>query len=278
MKKFQILVDSASDLSNSYLQGEDIPFKVVPLTILANNNEYVDDDNIDVDAMLADMHACKKNTSACPAPNSFLQEFDNAEYTFIVTITAKLSGCYNAAVVAKNSYDKPDNIFVIDSKATGGTEILLVDKLVKLIKQGLSYQEICEKIIEYRDKKSLFFILQKFDNLINNGRMSKIAGLIASTLVIRPICIAKEGEIAILKKVIGIKNAFAKLIQLIKDRFQEEPENREKLIITHCKNEEDANYLKEEISKVCDFKEIEVRPMQGLCSFYALEKGLILCH
>lgn len=278
MKKFQILADSASDLTNAYINDENIAFKVVPLTILANNNEYVDDDNIDIDAMLNDMHACKKNTSACPAPQSFLQEFDNAEYTFVVTITSKLSGCYNAAVVAKNSYDKPDNIFVIDSKATGGTEILLVDRLVKLIKSGLSYEEICQKIIEYRDKKSLFFILQKFENLINNGRMSKIAGLIANTLVIRPICIAKEGEIAILKKVMGIKNAFSKLVQLIKERFQEEPENREKLIITHCKNEEDANFLKEEIAKVCDFKEIEVRPMRGLCSFYALEKGLILCH
>ncbi|MBE7074294.1 MAG: DegV family protein [Clostridiales bacterium] len=278
MKKFQILVDSASDLSNSYLQGEDIPFKVIPLTILANNKEYIDDDNIDIDAMLTDMHKCKKNTSACPAPQSFLQEFENAEYTFIVTITSKLSGCYNAAVVAKNSHSKPENIFVVDSKATCGTEILIIDKLVKLIKEGLSYEEICEKIVAYRDKKSLFFILQKFDNLINNGRMSKIAGLIASTLVIRPICIAKEGEIAMLKKVIGIKNAFSKLIQLIKDRFHEEPENREKLIITHCKNEQDANYLKDEIAKVCDFKEIEVRPMKGLCSFYALEKGLILCH
>lgn len=278
MKKFQILVDSASDLYNNYLDKKDIAFKVIPLTVLANEKDYVDDDNVDIDAMLADMHACKKNKSACPAPNSFLEEFDNAEYTFIVTITAKLSGCYNAAVVAKNSYEKPDNIFVIDSKATSGTEILLVDKLVSLIEKGLSYEEICEKIINYRDKKSLFFILQKFDNLINNGRMSKIAGFIANTLAIKPICIAKEGEIAIAKKVIGIKNAFRNLIQMIKDRFNNEDGGKEKLIISHCKNEEDALYLKEEISKVCDFKEIEIVPMKGLCSFYALEKGLILCH
>ena len=278
MKKFQILVDSASDLYNNYLDKKDIAFKVIPLTVTANEKDYVDDDNVDIDAMLADMHACKKNTSACPAPNSFLQEFDNAEYTFIVTITSKLSGCYNAAVVAKNSYEKPDNIFVIDSKATSGTEILLVDKLVSLIEKGLSYEEICEKIINYRDKKSLFFILQKFDNLINNGRMSKIAGFIANTLAIKPICIAKEGEIAVAKKVIGIKNAFRNLIQMIKDRFNSEDGGKEKLIISHCKNEEDALYLKEEIAKVCDFKEIEVVPMKGLCSFYALEKGLILCH
>ena len=277
MKKFQILVDSASDLKNDYLKDyEDIGFKVIPLTILAGNKEFVDDDNINIDEMLEAMHSSKKSSSACPAPQSFLDEFDKAEYTFVVTITAKLSGCYNSAMVAKQSYEKSENIHVIDSKATSGTEILIVNKLVKLIKEGLSYQEIVEKIEKYRDSKSLWFILQKFDNLINNGRMSKIAGLIASTLVIRPICIAAEGEIKMLKKIIGIKNAFTKLIQLIKEKKSDY--SQDTLIISHCKAEEEANQLKSDISKVCNFKEIQIVPMRGLCSYYALEKGVILCH
>ena len=45
--KYQILVDSASDLRNDYLSKEkEIGFKVIPLTILANGKEFVDDDNI----------------------------------------------------------------------------------------------------------------------------------------------------------------------------------------------------------------------------------------
>ena len=226
--------------------------------------------------MLDDMHASKKSSSACPAPESFLKEFDNAEYTFIVTITSKLSGCYNSAVVAKNSYSKPENICVIDSKAVSGTEILLVDRLVELIKQDLPYQQICEEINAYRDKKSLYFILQKFDNLVNNGRMSKIAGLIASKLVIRPICIAHEGEIKMAKKIIGIKNAFSKLVQMISEKAKDF--SKETLIIKHCYAEEEANYIKSDLEKQCNFKEIRVQAMRGLCSYYALEKGLIICH
>lgn len=276
MKKFQILVDSASDLKNDYLDGCDIGFKVIPLTILAGDKEFVDNDNVNIDEMLSAMHTTKKSSSACPSPQSFLDEFDKAEYTFVVTITAKLSGCYNAAMVAKQSYNKSENIHVIDSKAVSGTEILIVNKLVKLINEGLSYQEIIEKIEKYRDSKSLWFILQKFDNLINNGRMSKIAGLIANTLVIRPICIAAEGEIKILKKIIGIKNAFSKLVQLIKEKKADYSEDT--LIITHCKAEEEANKLKADIEQTCNFKEIQIVPMRGLCSYYALEKGVILCH
>lgn len=274
--KYQILVDSASDLLSDYLADSEIGFKVIPLTINVGDNEYVDNDDLDIKKMLDDMHASKKSSSACPAPESFLKEFDNAEYTFIVTITSKLSGCYNSAVVAKNSYSKPENICVIDSKAVSGTEILLVDRLVEFIKQDLPYQQICEEINAYRDKKSLYFILQKFDNLVNNGRMSKIAGLIASKLVIRPICIAHEGEIKMAKKIIGIKNAFSKLVQMISEKAKDY--SKETLIITHCYAEEEANYIKNDLEKQCNFKEIRVQAMRGLCSYYALEKGLIICH
>lgn len=274
--KYQILVDSASDLLSDYYTDHEIGFKVVPLTIHVNDKEYVDNDSLNIQEMLADMHASKKSSSACPAPQSFLSEFDNAEYTFIVTITSKLSGCYNSAVVAKNSYSKPENICVIDSKAVSGTEMLIVDKLIELIKQDLPYEQIVKEITEYRDKRSLYFILQKFDNLVNNGRMSKIAGLIASKLVIRPICIAYEGEIKIAKKIIGIKNTFTKLVQMIGEKAKDF--SKETLIITHCFAEEEANYIKSDFEKKCNFKEIRILPMRGLCSYYALEKGLIICH
>lgn len=274
--KFQILVDSASDLLSNYVKDKNIGFKVIPLTINVSDREYVDNDSLDIEKMLADMHSNKKSSSACPAPESFLQEFDKAEYTFIVTITSKLSGCYNSACVAKNSYSKPENIFVIDSKAVSGTEILLVDKLLELIKQELEFEQICQEITAYRDKKNLYFILQKFDNLVNNGRMSKIAGLIASKLVIRPICIAHEGEIKMAKKIIGIKNAFTKLVSMICEKAKDF--SKETLIITHCYAEDEANFIKNDIEKKCNFKEIRVLPMRGLCSYYALEKGIIVCH
>lgn len=274
--KYQILVDSASDLKSDYIQDQNIGFKVIPLTININDQEYIDNDDLDCEQMLKDMHESKKNSSACPAPESFLQNFDSAEYTFIVTITAKLSGCYNAACVAKNSYSKPENVHVIDSKAVSGTEILIVDKLVELIKEGLSFEEIKTKIDEFRDERNLYFILQKFDNLVNNGRMSKIAGLIASKLVIRPICIAHEGEIKMAKKIIGIKNAFTKMVQMIKEKAKDF--SKQTIIITHCFAEEEAKEIKSNIEKLCNFKEIRILPMRGLCSYYALEKGVIVCH
>ena len=42
--------------------------------------------------------------------------------------------------------------------------------------------------------------------------------------------------------------------------------------------ENEANQIKEDLEKNCNFKEIQIMPMRGLCSYYALEKGLIICH
>lgn len=274
--KYQILVDSASDLTDDYIKDENIGFKVVPLTIRTGEQEFVDDNTLDTAKMLEQMHANKKSTSACPSPESFLENFSNAQYTFIVTITSKLSGCYNSAVVAKNSYEKSENVCVIDSKAVSGTEILIVDRLKQLIEEGKEFEEICNEIQKFRDERELFFILHKFDNLVNNGRMSKFSYLLANTLSIKPVCVANDGEIKVAKKVIGIKNAFSKMITMIGEKIKDF--SKRVLIITHCFAEKEANDIKDSIEKKYNFKEIRVKPMRGLCSFYALEKGIIVCH
>ena len=67
--KFQILVDSASDLRSDYLAKEkEIGFKVIPLTILANGKEFVDNDDINIDDMLENMHQCKIGMKTPLAP------------------------------------------------------------------------------------------------------------------------------------------------------------------------------------------------------------------
>lgn len=51
--KFKIIVDSSSNLLNSYYQDKkDVAFKVVPLTIRIGQEEFIDNDELDVNRML----------------------------------------------------------------------------------------------------------------------------------------------------------------------------------------------------------------------------------
>ena len=150
---------------------------------------------------------------------------------------------------------------------------LIVEKLVELIERGLEFNEIVKLIEKYRDERTLFFILQKFDNLIANGRMSRVAGFVANTLLIRPICRAVDGDIKIAFKLMGPKNAFQKLIKMTSEECKDK---NSKIVITHCEDEQDAKYIKSQL-ELLNYKNVVVLPMRGLTSYYALEKGIILC-
>lgn len=277
MKKFQIIVDSASDLDSKHVKNKDIGFRVVPLTITIGDKNYVDDDNINVDEMLESLHKFKGKTStACPSPEAFSKYYTDAENTFVVTISSKLSGTYNAACLGAKEFENDSNfnIHVIDSKLVSGAEELIVDKLVELIEKGLEFNDIVTEIDKFRDERQLFFTLAKFDNLIANGRMSKIVALIAKTLIIRPVCKGVEGEIKVIEKVIGVNNAFKKMATFISKAVQTFKDKV--LIINKCKADNECEQLVKLIKENCDFKEIRIKETKGLCSFYALEKGLIV--
>lgn len=274
--KYQIIVDSCSDLDKNYLDGTGIGFKIVPLIINVGDKEYVDVEGCNIDEMLAGIKVPKtKSSSACPAPEAFKKEFGSAEYTFVVTITSKLSGCYNSALLAKNEYENSSHVHIIDSKAVSGTEMLIVDKLVELINADLDFEVIVDEIEKFRDNCTLFFVLQRFDNLVNNGRMSKIAGLIASTISLKPICKAVDGEIKTIKKIIGSKQLFPKLSLMIKEVLN--GDKKRHIIITECKAQAEAEELKREIEKNCGNTYVDIMPMKALTSYYALEKGVIVC-
>lgn len=272
--KYKIVVDSSSDLTNDYIKDENIGFEVVPLTIHVDENEYIDNSDLNIDGMLEAMHASKtKAKSSCPSCGYFAKSYEDAENVICITMTSRLSGTYNSAYLG--SKDSKNKVHVIDSKSTSGAIRLLVDKTYDLMKKGLPFEELCNQLEEYKKSLNLFFVLDKFENLVKNGRMSKLTAFIATALYIKPLCCEQDGMIEIYEKPRTMKGALNKLVESIEKKT---PTTEGKTcIITHCKNEKDANYVKDEIIKKYKFKEVIISEMKGLCSFYALEKGIIVC-
>lgn len=273
MKKYKIIVDSSCDLPADAIVDDEIDFEVVPLTIHIQNKEFVDNEMLDTKEMLAAMHASSvKSTTSCPAPGNFLESY-SSEYNFCVTMTSKLSGTFNSARMAMEMCD--NKCFIIDSKATSGSIALIAFELVRLIKLGLSFEEICEKITEFRDNTHLLFVLDRFDNLVKNGRMSRITSIIAGVLHIKPLCEAVEGEIKVAEKPRTRKLAFKRLVEAIGEKVQNFSERC--CVITYCENESLGKELEVAIKEKYNFKDVVVRKMRGLASFYALEDGVIVC-
>ena len=274
--KFKIIVDSSSNLTNDYLKDSNILFESVPLSIRLGNKDYVDDENLNIKEFMNDLSSFKGKTShsSCPTASAYLSALTGADYYFIVTFSKKLSGSYNVAHLAISQFDKPDNVFLIDSKAVAGSMILIVDKLVELINSNMEFNEIKEKILEYRNSLKLLFILDSFDNLIRNGRMSKAVAFIATLMKIKPLCYADDGEINVKEKIRTLEGVIKRLVANIGKMTNITKEN--KVIICHTQDEENANKIKKLITENYELNNIRIIENRGLCSFYSLLNGMIV--
>ena len=270
--KYKIVADSSCDLTKDYINDNEVGFDIVSLSINIDNESFLDDEALDIKLMLNKLKESENAAkTSCPAPGYFTNSYNDAEYVFVVTISSKLSGTFNSAYLG--SVDTTSKVHVVDSKGTSGMMVLLVDKLYELIKSGLSFDEIKTQIDNYQKTLNLFFVLDKFDNLVKNGRMSKITALVAMTFFIKPLCIAEDGQISIYEKPRTMKAALIRLVNNIKDKCND---FSGRCIISHCMNEENALFVKKLIESKYNFKEVVVLPMRGLCSFYALENGIIV--
>lgn len=274
--EYKIIVDSSSNLKSDYIKDDNVGFEVVPLTIRIDNKDYVDDDNIDVKEMLSNLAKTKeKPTTSCPSPANFATAYQGAKYVICITISSKMSGCFNSAFVGGMD-DEGAKIHVIDSLGTSGSLILIADKAYELIKQGLPYEEICEQLDAFAKSTTLLFVLDKFDNLVRNGRMSKIAAFVATSLSIKPICLAENGEIKVYKKVRSMKLAIKGLVSEIA-QFTTGVDISKRTCIVSCINgDEIGQEVKHLIEEQYNFKEVRLVDHKGLCAFYALENGLIV--
>ena len=273
MLKYKIVTDSSSDMLNF----NNIPFAVTPLKIMTEQKEYVDNNTLDVAAMVDELLRHKgRSSTSCPNTDEWLPAFGDAERIFCVTISATISGCYNAACVAKSLYEEqhPDRkVFVINSLSTGPEMKLIIEKLSELISEDKPFEDICDEITVYQSKTGLIFMLESMKNLASNGRVSHLAAKAAGLLGIRVVGKASEkGDLQPLDKCRGAAKALCAII----DRMREEGFWGGKVRISHCLNIELASQLSKALIKEFGNIDIEIYNCGGLCSFYAEKGGLIV--
>lgn len=271
---FVIVVDSGCDLVN-FPECENVIFERAPLTIRVGEKEYTDDFNLDIDGFMDDMIHCTTTTgSAAPSPNIWYEAFKKADNVFAITITSGLSGSYRSAMAAKDMIldEYPDkNIHVIDSLSAGPELTVILYKLTEYIKQGMSFEEITQKITKYKKNTGLGFMLESLDNFVRNGRVNKYVGKITGVLGIRIIGRASAtGELEVVHKSRG------KYLEQLANMVINDGYKGGRLVIAHCFNEDGANRLSKLLTERFPNCSIEIMPTSGLCSYYAENHGLLV--
>jgi DegV family protein with EDD domain len=276
--KYKIVVDSCCELPQELKNDE--RFKIVPLSLTVGNiYDKIDDENFNQKEFLEAVAACPEcPRSACPSPDSYMESYiTEAEHVYVVTLSSRLSGSYNSAVLGMNLYHEnygEKDIYVVDSKSAACGETQIAVKIMEFEEQGLSFNEVVEKIEDYVKNLNTYFVLETLDTLRKNGRLSRVKALVATTLNIKPVMGADDGNILQIGQGIGMKKGLAKMAEaVIKDAVH--PEIK-RLMITHCNNLKGAESLKKQILEKINVKETIIMDARGVSSMYANDGGVIV--
>lgn len=211
--KTRIIVDSTTDLLPEFKAR----VYTVPLTVHFGEEEYIDGVTIDHKTFYEKLiESDVLPTTSQATPDAFLKEFEQAknagESAVVITISSKLSGTYQSAVIAAQEYD---HIHVVDSGtgAVGGG--ILAEYALALLDKGWEAKTIAEELEAVKQNIIIVALVDTLEYLKKGGRVSKTVAFAGGVLNIKPVLSVVDGEINMLGKARGSKMGNNLLIQEI---------------------------------------------------------------
>lgn len=276
--EYKIIGDSCTDLTREMMDTG--CFAKVPLTIDVGKDTIVDDASFDQALLLDKMERWNDATkTACPSPVQYLDEIEEGKDNYIVTLSARLSGSYNAAMQAVSLFREDGgkaNVHVFDSRSASCGQVQIALLTRDLCSKGIPFEEVINQVEAYISRMQTLFVLENLDNLRKNGRLSRVQSLVTGALRVKLFMGAtREGEIEKLGQGLSIRQTLGRLIAAV---AADADHAGRRLVISHCNCPERAEYLKEQFIERCRFSEIILVPTGGISTVYAYDGGTIIAY
>ena len=257
MEKIKIISDSTCDLTKEEVAS--LGVEIVPVEIILGSECHLDGDGITSESVLEYV----KNTGELPktaATNSeryeetFKKFVDEGYKVIHFDISSKSSSMYFNAVAAAEKFN--GNVFVVDSMALSSGQGLLIMKTCDYIKEGKSFDEICEILKELPKKVQTSFVVDTLEYLHKGGRCSLTSLMGAKVLKLHPYISMVDGQLKAKKKYMG---GMAKcLSQYVHDVAEEyKSYDKTRCFVTHSPSDPELVKIVINLAKeLFDFKEV----------------------
>lgn len=276
---YKIIGDSCIDLTADL--KKDPHFQIIPLTLQVGENQIVDDDTFDQKRFLELVkNSSESPKSACPSPELYKEAYEcEEENVFVITLSEHLSGSYNSAVLGKKLYEEEHGndekkIAVLGSDSASSGQLNIALLVQSLCQAALPFEEIEQRARAFIKNMKTYFVLESLDTLRKNGRLTGLQAFFATALNIKPVMSAESGVIIKLDQARGINKA---LIRMVEIAVKNAGDTRDKVLaIAHCNNPERAEYVKQEMRKRAEFKDVIITETAGVATVYANDGGIIM--
>jgi DegV family protein with EDD domain len=199
-----------------------------------------------------------KTSQATPKSyfDAFKKQLQRFDKVLCLTLTSKISGCYNSAIQAREmlAENEKERVFILDTLHAAASQGLLVLKAIELIQEQREIDEIIEEIKKLIPKTHLYVIFKDPKWIESIGRITKSqANWIRrmKKLGIHPLIEMKNGILTKGGIVFAKDEVEAIFKKILKASTKERKKGKKiRIIINHCQNLEGAKKLKDLLKKI----------------------------
>lgn len=186
--------------------------------------------------------------------DSFKKQLQRFDKVLCITISSKLSGCYNSAKEAEEIIKEPQRIFVFDSLHASASQALLVLRAIELIQEQREILEVIDELKKLISKTHLYVLFEDPKWIEAGGRINKSQARWirrVKKINLHPLIKIKNG-VMVKGGVIWAKDTAEALFKKISKESNKIRKKGKKIrvIIAHTDNFEEAEKLKKELRKI----------------------------
>jgi DegV family protein with EDD domain len=140
-----------------------------------------------------------------------------------VLLGSRLSGTFNAAQAAIRA-GGVEGVHLVDSRSASCGVGLLALRGAELAESGWSGTRIAAELTRIRARCGMLLTVDRYDNLLRSGRISRAKAWLAGMLDVKPILsLDGDGNVVPVERVRGRENVEARVLALLEQRLSPRP-------------------------------------------------------
>jgi DegV family protein with EDD domain len=221
-----VVADSSADLPDAVLDRHHIA--LVPLQVMFGDETFRDRVELKPADFYRKMRVSKAfPTTSQPTPGEFVRVLRDAraeaEEVVAVLLSARLSGTYRSGVAAAKAGGIEGVHFVDSASASLGLGLQAL-RAAELAESGWPAVRIVEELGRIRRQSGCLMTVDRFDNLLRSGRVTRGKAWLAGMLDVKPILsLDDQGAVIPVDRVRGRANVVPRVLGLLEQRLSPRP-------------------------------------------------------
>ena len=221
-----VVTDSSADLADSVLDRHRIA--LVPLQVVWGDRTFLDRVELRPDEFYRRLRSSKElPTTSQPTPGDFVRVFRDSRREAHEVVAVLLSGALSGTVQSGQAARKAgglDGVHIVDSGSASLGLGLLALRAAELAEAGWKGAEIAAELERVKRQSGMFLTVDRYDNLIRSGRVSRGKAWLGGMLDVKPILsLDAGGRVVPIDRVRGRDNLVPRVLSLLERRLTPRP-------------------------------------------------------